>query len=919
MTIQFIENPPFVVDLTQYTRGKTPVKESTQLKKIGYVTSTILSSFGRALFLTLSTSASSFKINVLGFYGSWTNFRLNQDIVLFLFKTIIWSGQLTWCAAVTTLRLANERFAPMEEQRHSLSHYNPEIDMGHIQTNELELNASSVPKNVKVSDLETFFDAINFKNKDHPGYIPPTSRREATTEYTVEELKEGLLNFTSKVNNRVAFLGTPPAYDTPRLLAFYQQIEDAVRLSIHKSNQDLEAFQNQNGMDITAYDRRTMQLYKNILEDRARMVLDLAIAGKHCGARFMGEAMSVHSNFYGESVSQDGTLGDHMIELLAARRNVLAQRQIEKELGFNTHAYTMYYQNMGPILALPGSKNIIEHLSKAFDKEKHLKSYFKEYTVKFVIDTFQEEVKKSQAFRTKLIDWMKEQINTWNVEEIQQRAPEILRRILPVINGTYELDQTTNEDVTAFFTVLAHLQQNNIALPSIDRGWDQFLSELFALDQVKAQFPGKPAERLKKFKRIKDLLSEKTLGKELICQLKENILLYREQVIQKLSQQQKINEIKKMIHLPDETIDRILSGKAQAETVIRDNLDIERRNEFINHMNVEEIETNGLSKAIMEWLLVSHHIFNPKITGEKPLTCRVNVLAPGIKQHISIVYGSFERDLNNPSETLKKELENKYLMNSNVNREQSEALASRIITENPHLFASDRYRFNTDSRRAEVLTYFYESAAQKNSDLSNYALPDPKVEKVIHQKFRKLKVYAYINNTVGNELFKITLSCIVAYATWNIMNRHYAQTANLAGRATQIIINNAPETVKVLNKAMDIKKYVLENWFIIIGGIIIAKAGFSLLPKIPYVTEKINSINLFDLFLLPYTATQTVTSYTFGKIIESLAFTWNQCNNITTFFQSKTRTAATEIVNLQKELSARSWRTIVKETAPAGV
>ena len=101
-----------------------------------------------------------------------------------------------------------------------------------------------------------------------------------------------------------------------------------MRLSIHKANCDLESFRQAHPEDPSTYQGADKQTYTDLLQAKARVALDLAIAGNHCGARFMGDAMSVYHNLYGAN-SLDGNLEEEIIELLAKKRYNIAQQHIQ--------------------------------------------------------------------------------------------------------------------------------------------------------------------------------------------------------------------------------------------------------------------------------------------------------------------------------------------------------------------------------------------------------------------------------------------------------------------------------------------------------------------------------------------------------------------------------------------------------------
>ena len=208
----------------------------------------------------------------------------------------------------------------------------------------------------------------------------PASIKEGSKTYSKEELKEGLKKFIERVKNRTAFLGTPPAYEIIRLFEFYQQIEDATRLSIHKVIDDLQKFTAANGTDTPNYSPSVMNTYKDLLENQARLAIDLAIAGKHCGARYMGDSMGAYYRLHGDGISAQDTLMDNLIETLALKRKEIAARRIAIDLGQDTHDFSNWMASLGKLLGIPGTQNIVEHLAHPLNIELHLGKFFGDYT-----------------------------------------------------------------------------------------------------------------------------------------------------------------------------------------------------------------------------------------------------------------------------------------------------------------------------------------------------------------------------------------------------------------------------------------------------------------------------------------------------------------------------------------------------------
>jgi hypothetical protein len=626
MSIKFIEEPLFSINFNQFVKDKE-VENLSFYQEVQRIVSRpfeliqfIFIAVAKSAYTTLQYSWTSFKHIVLGYYGSLSKFRRPQDIYLVAFKVAFWVLAVSWCFITTTLRLLIDQIRP-PSNAFLMEFTGGEINIKHLQTKELAIEVSNVPKEVSVDALMTIFNEINFSDQGQPGYMAPSSRKEDDVTYAIEDLRKNLSIFINNVKGRVPLLGTPPAYDTPRLMAFYQQIEDAIRFSIHKTNNDLKEFQRKYGIDPAQYQEAQLRQYKDLLETQARVALDMAIAGKHCGARYMGEALSTYFSLKYDT-SEDGTLQDSLIELLAHKRKKIAQAQVQMHLGNNTHSLSQYMANLGQPLGLPGTSNVIEHLNQDFNTNHFLRLFFKDYTVNVIIDTVQAKIKNSQPFREKIIDWLKAQVGEWKkaANDIQGRLK--MEQIQPIIDQKVE-SSLPSHDFQKFQDLISHLKEKKVVWPS-DENWADFIDELLALDESKkwlqTQFSSaKPIELQNEKQKLKNSCSENSLDKDIALQLREAILygkpLPLAAIGEKDIEKQKIKKIREILPIQSETLSRVLKGKVTLETAIKDHYNLTRQQEFLFALKIDNIATEGVSPEILEWLLVSQNILLPQEIG----------------------------------------------------------------------------------------------------------------------------------------------------------------------------------------------------------------------------------------------------------------------------------------------------------------
>lgn len=571
---------------------------------------------------TVRHSASSFRHLVFSSYGI-------TDLYLAAFKVAFWVFGLGYTFVATASRTVIKEYFP-ENPEHLRRYMSEGMDPRHIQATDVTLDASEVPETIQVRNLTTLFQEIEFEDASKPEYIPPSFHGENGRVYTREELQESLNTFVTSVNERRAFLGTPPAYDTIKLMAFYQQIEDAVRLSIQKVSEDLTTFREKNQVAIDAREEGIIKAYKNLLEDQARLVIDLAISGKHCGARYMGEAMTRYNYLYAESARSD-TLQDSLITLLGDKRNAVAHAQIQMHFGgrhggADTHSYAQYMQQMGRLLAIPGTGNIVEHLAGfyRFDTDHYLEEFFKEYNEVAIREAVQEKVKSSQHFREQICDWLKGQSGEWRPED--QKDPALLvQQLQEVIDGGVDTSQIEGL-IRSFEELLTTLKEKGAELPPLGHDWKDFIDELMALPAAKEWFNGKQGdlEALQPMQKPMEVMRrrQKFTG-ELTSPLLEGVLrncvpfeapMSFERFGDDLAKLAKTEQMGKILPLDGSVFMRIQNQDANLSTVVHDHFRKSNELNFFSTLELTNMYEDGLPPLILKWLLCAHHVSVP----EKP-------------------------------------------------------------------------------------------------------------------------------------------------------------------------------------------------------------------------------------------------------------------------------------------------------------
>lgn len=605
--IDLIQHPLFTIDFAQFKSSSKTLQKTNRaaLQFFRHLPYLLLSSLASASWDTLKHSGTSFKQIVFGFYGSWSNFSVPSDIYLLIFKIAFWALNLFWCIGKTTFYLVFQDLYPSNSN--FLTKYaSSGVDVSHIRTDQKEIDVTQIPSDVQVSDLTTWFNQVNFTCPDQPGYMAPQTLDGSTS----DELREKMALYVYNMTYRVAFLGTPSAYDTPALMAYYNQLHNATRSCMHALNQRQQDLKDKYGVDTSSYTGGALKAYQYFVEDRNRFLVTLAIAGKYCGARYMGEAMGLYQlHCRGSSEQESGTLQSDLVELLAKARYELVIWCLGSRAQ-NTHAVTAYLQAFSKPLGLPGTAGVIEHLTKlSFEtREAFLKAFFTTYTEDFIIEKVQEEFKRSAPFQQKVFDWIKDQVKNWAPADALQSVDEIADQMVRVWNGASQIDTNLQELIGVF---------REAPIKEAPQDWNAYLNTLFHSDCAKAWRDAKfSAEN--QLSTMQKMASFKTLCASLPPTRDEMSGKTSAQLIDLLlataGRNTKLQEVRKISPLPAEVILRHINCPANLKEALSAQRDQYRRNEFLAQIAEQHVQLE-LSPALLEWLLVAQGVFKVQEMG----------------------------------------------------------------------------------------------------------------------------------------------------------------------------------------------------------------------------------------------------------------------------------------------------------------
>lgn len=229
------------------------------------------------------------------------------------------------------------------------------------------------------------FDSIKFDNSKKSGSRDPLTLKDDGSPTTKEKLRKYLNIFISRIENKTNFTATPPA-GTPELIEYYDSLENIVK-------------------------HIALKLEDPDIDDDAKIsaVIDLAIAGNHCGARYKSETQALYKLLSPKIEVQ--TMEDYIAEALQKYRlGILEQIVVlhsdsRRNPGlYRPHLYNEYLLLIGKERGIPGFESIskIDPYYLSIKKEKGLKAFDRLYNPTVVIDQILE------LNRDEIGRWLKE-------------------------------------------------------------------------------------------------------------------------------------------------------------------------------------------------------------------------------------------------------------------------------------------------------------------------------------------------------------------------------------------------------------------------------------------------------------------------------------------------------------------------------
>jgi hypothetical protein len=407
--------------------------------------------------------------------------------------TIACVGGASVCAVITTINMPRYRFARtatdiFQSYLQQASRIHPQ----HFQVVNRVVNMSTVNPSFKLQELITLLETIDVypaESKELYQNTPGAIQEPLADgqKFTKPKLVQALQRLVDFIENKSPWLGIPPARDTQAVNRFYQKLEDLIRYSAYTTSNAYETFiAQQNGIipsqpteHSSEEEKALYQRYQDLLEDRNRCIVDIAVGGSACGSRAMGEALEIYERVSGTNEGDSGTLKERAVRVLADFRSRIMHENVDDYCqGFpqrerqSTHYFSACMAQLGGFLGLPGSADVTEYLYQ-IDPREILSRFFRKYTPKAMVEEITakyegkgwygstERRAGSEAFRDLLQDWLQQQVGDWKKDHYAQLDAKFASNLAELCQDNARIKQEAHAQVEQVRKLIGHLGQKN--------------------------------------------------------------------------------------------------------------------------------------------------------------------------------------------------------------------------------------------------------------------------------------------------------------------------------------------------------------------------------------------------------------------------------------------------------------------------
>lgn len=329
-----------------------------------------------------------------------------------------------------------------------------EYDPLHLKIESIDPALLKGIEEIKIDELLTLFDQINFTDRNNINYFDPNKLKiDLMTGYdplTVEKARKYLARLIEYIHKKEPITGTPTK-GTELLNTYYAQLSSLIKQIIHQIKEQEKAC-----MDGSMPERREVAIARN------DAILTMAIAGKHCGGRWIGDAVLVLELLKNEHLDLEKLL----LRIQANHRLSIAESlAFESEYKGNVHALNSILVLLGPEFKIPGYEHIIEQLPVEFDIFQLREDFLKLYNAETIVDNILAKVNEKEMYKNLVLQWFKQNPGDYKRQEYAKKLADLKNDLTwQDIVRKQSGGQLTEEqkNVTAFLDYANNLEEQTL-------------------------------------------------------------------------------------------------------------------------------------------------------------------------------------------------------------------------------------------------------------------------------------------------------------------------------------------------------------------------------------------------------------------------------------------------------------------------
>ena len=257
------------------------------------------------------------------------------------------------------------------------------------------------------------------------------------------------------------------------------------------------------------------------------------------------------------------------------------------------------------------------------------------------------------------------------------------------------------------------------------------------------------------------------------------------------------------------------------------------------------------------------------------------------------------------------------LLNKHCDSQVVEELAQTILSDCAPLRSDNkRYQFTSSNREKLLKNVFdisylndpnavIESAKKVDSGLDPY----PKTKNVYRIIIPKM-----IAGFTESFVFKLAVSIAALYVAYITVEAAYDLSTDIVAAKLPFFINHTSiHVIHMGNALMDAIEYVFDHSLQILFCMWLARTVILAGPNVPYFTTALRTVNLWKLFNILCNSPQKCYHFFINTALDAAKFVWNQCNNMSSFFQEIARNSENERLTISKKKAYEVWKKIVDE------